>query len=79
MMIMMSKKIENNIDYWHQKYLDKVQELDKALDFIVEREEDNDYICEILHDKDFDVCADTCRNLNKDCVLRFLKYYNKEK
>ena len=29
-MIMMSAKIRNNIDYWHQKYLDKVKELDKA-------------------------------------------------
>ena len=72
--------MDNSIDYWHQKYLDKVAELDKALDFIVEREEDDDYICAQLienHDE-FQNCVTGCQHLNKDCVLRFLKYYNKD-
>jgi len=54
--------------------------LDKAIDFIVEREEDNDYICEMLHEipEEHDICAKDCQNLDHFCVLRFLKYYNKE-
>ncbi len=55
------------------------QYLDKALDFIVEQEEVNDYICTELHDipEELKVCAKDCQNLNRNCVLRFLKHYKK--
>ena len=41
--------------------------LDKALDFIVEREESNDYICEILLSipDEGDYCVDNFQNVNK--------------
>lgn len=55
--------------------------LEKALDFIVEREEPNDFICEKLHDiaSEFDVCVKNCENLTKYCVLRYLQHYEKGK
>ena len=41
--------------------------LDKALDFIVETQESNDYICEQMIDEHFgDYCANNCQNLNKE-------------
>lgn len=53
------------------------QYLCNALDFIVEREEENDYICEKLHDipQEFEICARDCQNINRNCVLRFLEHY----
>jgi len=53
--------------------------LDKALDFIVEREENNDYICCELHKipDEEDLCAKDCQGVDRQCVLRFLKYYQK--
>ena len=53
--------------------------LDKALDFIVETQESNDYICEQMIDEHLgDYCANNCQNLNKECVKLFLqKVYNK--
>lgn len=53
------------------------QYLDKALDFIVEREEADDYICNVLHDTQEaeDLCSKDCHGLDRICVLRFLKYY----
>ena len=55
--------------------------LDKALDFIVETQEQNDYICDQMHNRNFgDYCAKNCQNLRKECVKFFLqKVYNKEK
>lgn len=55
--------------------------LDVALDFIVEREESDDYICERMHDipEEFDICASDCQNLDRICVLRYLKTLWKEK
>ena len=54
--------------------------LDKALEFIVEREESNDYICEMLHriPKESELCANDCQNLDRFCVLRFLENYKKD-
>ena len=53
--------------------------LDKALDFIVETQESNDYICEQMIECVGDYCANNCQNLNKECVKMFLqKVYNKE-
>ena len=56
------------------------QFLDKALNFIVEREEDNDYICEKLHEipEEHNICAEDCENINRSCILRFLKHYKEE-
>ncbi len=53
--------------------------LEKALDFIVETQESNDYICEQMIDGGFgDYCMNNCQNLNKECVKLFLQnVYNK--
>lgn len=48
--------------------------LDRALDFIVETQEQNDYICEQMLDGGLgDYCMNNCQNLNKECVTLFLK------
>ena len=54
--------------------------LGKALDFIVETQEENDYICEQMCEEDVgDYCANNCQNLNKECVKLFLeKIYMKD-
>ena len=54
--------------------------LDKALDFIVETQEDNDYICEqMIEEYVDDYCVNNCQNLNKECVKLFLeKVFKKE-
>lgn len=54
------------------------QYLNVALDFIVSREKDNDYICEKLHDipEELDICTTDCVSLCRNCVLRFLEHYN---
>ena len=52
--------------------------LDKAIDFIVETQEANDYICEQMIECAGDYCVNNCQNLNKECVKLFLqKVYNK--
>lgn len=53
--------------------------LDKALDFIVETQESNDYICEqMIEELTNNYCVNNCQNLNKECVKIFLeKVYNK--
>lgn len=55
------------------------QYLDKALDFIVEREKDDDYICCALLDipKEHEICSEDCQNLCRNCVFRFLENYKK--
>lgn len=52
----------------------------KAIDFIVETQEDNDYICEQMCEEYVgDYCEKNCQNLNEECVKLFLqKVYNKE-
>lgn len=52
--------------------------LDKALDFIVETQEENDYICDQMVFKlKENYCENNCHNLNKECVKLFLeKLYN---
>lgn len=54
------------------------QYLSKALDFIVEREQSDDYICEKLanYPVDNDICKIDCQGLCRICVLRFLKHYD---
>lgn len=56
-----------------------IEYLHRAIDFIIEREEDNDYICEKLHEipEEYKICANNCINLDKFCVLRFLEHYSK--
>ena len=51
--------------------------LDRAIDFIVDREEENDYICEKMHEipEEFKICSEDCQNLDHWCILRFLKHY----
>ena len=58
----------------------KKELLNKALDFIVETQESNDYICEqMIEEYVGDYCVNNCQNLNKECVKLFLqKVYNKE-
>ena len=53
--------------------------LGKALDFIVETQEPNDYICEqMIEELPDDYCVNNCQNLNKECVRLFLeKVYKK--
>ena len=53
--------------------------LDKALDFIVETQENDDYICEQMVEGCVgDYCYNNCQNLNKQCVKLFLeKVYKK--
>ena len=60
--------------------MSRTELLEKAVDFIVEREEGGDYICEMLHEsaEEEDICATTCENLNKDCVMRFLRRYGRK-
>jgi len=55
------------------------QYLDKALDFIVEREENDIYICSVMYDiqDEKELCAKDCQGFCRNCVLRFLKYYKK--
>lgn len=54
--------------------------LDKAIDFIVETQESNDYICEQMTEEYVgDYCINNCQNLNKECVKLFLqKVYMKD-
>ena len=53
------------------------QYLSKALDFIVEREQSNNYICEKMtnYPGDNDICKNDCQGLCRICVLKFLKHY----
>ena len=53
--------------------------LDRALDFIVETQESNDYICEQMVEEVNDYCVNNCQNLNKECVTLFLKKVYKKK
>ena len=49
--------------------------LSEAIDYIKEIEEENDYICEKLMNipEEEEVCAENCNNLERDCVVRFLR------
>ena len=51
--------------------------LNKALDFIVETQQDNDYICGCLHEfpSEEKYCGKNCHDLTCECVRRFLRYY----
>lgn len=51
--------------------------LDKAIDYIYDLVQDDDYICEALMDipEEEKFCAAYCQCLCKDCIVRFLKHY----
>ena len=51
--------------------------LDKALDLIVELTDANCDICERLckMPEEDAICSEHCNNFDKNCVLRYLKYY----
>ena len=53
------------------------QYLSKALDFIIEREQSNNYICEKMtnYPEDNYICKYDCHGLCRICVLKFLKHY----
>lgn len=57
------------------------QLLDNAIDYIYDIVYGQDWICEALLDipKESKICDETCDNLCKECILRFLKHYKKEK
>ena len=73
------KNIKTNNHVLYRRMTDS-QYLDKALDFIVEREQDDDYICELLHEipEECEICRNDCQGLDRICVLKFLKYYKKK-
>jgi hypothetical protein len=73
------QQIVENIDKKMNNPMTDSQYLDKALDFIVEREQSDDYICELLHEipEEGEICRNDCQGLNRICVLKFLKYYKK--
>ena len=46
----------------------------KAIDFIVETQEENDYICEQMVEECVgNYCYNNCQNLNNECVIMFLE------
>jgi hypothetical protein len=53
----------------------------KALNFIVELEEDNDRICEALLNfpSEMKYCEENCHKLNCNCVRRYLRHYKVKK
>lgn len=71
------KAIKNALEVMEKKSIDMQDKelLNEALDFIVKREQDNDYICDVLNDisEETDICAEKCQYLNKSCVLRLLR------
>ena len=54
--------------------------LDNAVDYIYDVVYGQDWICEALLDipEESKICDETCDNLCKDCIIRFLKYYKKK-
>ena len=55
--------------------------LDAAIDAIIEAWDDDCVICERLNENEDEtkICAIECRNLTRDCVIRYLKLKVKEK
>ena len=71
------EKIKKDIDISNTKQL-----LDNAIDYIYELLKHSGYdICKFLHDipEENTICANTCKNMKKECVLRFLKHYKNGK
>lgn len=56
------------------------QLLDNALDYIYELAGEEDWICKELLQipEEEEICSETCDNLCKDCIMRFLKHYKKD-
>lgn len=56
------------------------QLLDNALDYIYELVEQEDWICceLVAIPEEEKICSETCDNLCKDCIIRYLKHYKKQ-
>lgn len=54
--------------------------LDRACEYIAEQD-GGSRICDLLHDipNERDFCEENCENLDRFCVLRYLKYYKNER
>lgn len=53
--------------------------LNKALDFIVETQEDGDFICtQMCEGSASDYCEKNCQNLNRQCVIMYLELVYKK-
>ena len=66
------------IDTKNTKEITPTQLLDNAIDYIYNLLKHSGYdICEFLHDipEENTICANTCENMKKECILRFLKHY----
>lgn len=56
------------------------QLLDNAVDLLYNMFSDDDiFCCKLLEIPEEErICSEQCENLNKDCILRYLKYYEKD-
>ena len=54
--------------------------LEHAVEYIYELVNQDDWICTELLEipEESDICKQTCDNLCKDCIIRFLKRYKKK-
>jgi len=57
------------------------QLLDNAIDYIYSLVQYDDWICEKMLDisEEEAICSESCENMNKECILRFLKHYKNGK
>lgn len=64
-----------------EEKLSQSQLLDNAIDYIYSLVQYDDWICEKLLDipEEEKICSEGCENMNKECVLRFLKHYKNGK
>jgi hypothetical protein len=53
--------------------------LDKAIEYIIEFLDGDDKVCEKLLSipEEHELCALDCKNLDRFCLYRFLKYYKR--
>lgn len=64
------------------KEITPTQLLDNAIDYIYNLLKHSGYdICKFLHNitEENTICKNTCENMNKECILRFLKHYKNGK
>lgn len=65
----------------NEEKLSQPQLLDNAIDYIYSLVQYDDWICEKLLDiqEEAEICENTCENMKKECILRFLKHYKNGK
>ena len=57
-----------------------IELLDKALDLIIKLVEgDPSTLCEVVGEHYDGWCENNCNNFNRDCLIKYLKHYKKEK